>query len=271
MSPETDCAEAIRGLSKERYGTEFELPADVTGGPDLARMLAHRTHRSYASTPVSDDILRILFACALSAPSKSDLQQADIIDVRDKTKRRAFAEMIPSMPWVESAPVFLVFCGNNRRLRQVSEMHGATFANDHLDAFFNAAVDAGIVLSAFVQAAEAAGLGCCPISAVRNHAATVGDLLDLPAWVFPVAGMCVGYPASEGHVSHRLPLEVTVHTDAFDESRFEQYLRQYDERRAASMPEDDRYYWSEAKAKQYSVPQRQDFGAYVRGIGFDLS
>ncbi len=39
-----------------------------------------------------------------------------------------------------------------------------------LDAFFNATVDAGIALSAFSIAAEAVGLGCCPISAVRNEA-----------------------------------------------------------------------------------------------------
>jgi nitroreductase/FMN reductase [NAD(P)H] len=43
------------------------------------------------------------------------------------------------------------------------------FANDHLDAFFNAAVDAAIALSAFVIAAEAEGLGRLSVSAVRIH------------------------------------------------------------------------------------------------------
>ena len=53
--------------------------------------------------------------------------------------------------WLKDVPVLLVFCGNNRRQRQVHEWTGIPFANDHLDAFFNAAVDAGIALSAFVQ------------------------------------------------------------------------------------------------------------------------
>lgn len=264
-------SDSIHALAKERFSAELEVSNEIPGAEALARMLSHRTHRTYADKPVDENLLRLLFACALSAPSKSDLQQADIVYVRDPEKRRAFAELIPSMPWVESAPVFLVFCGNNRRLRQVSELHGETFANDHLDAFFNAAVDAGIVLASFIHAAEAAGLGCCPISVVRNHAEAVNGLLELPEWVFPVAGMCVGYPAAEGHVNHRLPLEVTVHTDRFEETDSERKIAAYDARRAAAMPEADRYLWSNAKAKQYAVPQRTDFGAYIRAKGFNLS
>ncbi len=178
--------------------------------------------------------------------------------------------LIPSMPWVEQAPVFLVFCGNGRRIRQVSTLRGETFANDHLDAFFNATVDAAIVLASFITAAEAAGLGCCPISAVRNHCEAVNELLALPDHVFPVAGMCVGYPDKAGRVNQRLPLEVTTHVDAFDESGLEAHIDAYDRRRAAAMPESERYFWSEAKAKQYSAPQRTDFGAYIRNKGFNL-
>jgi len=53
----------------------------------------------------------------------------------------------------------------------VHAWRGHTFANDHLDGFFNATVDAAIALEAFVAAAEAAGLSCYPISVIRNHAA----------------------------------------------------------------------------------------------------
>jgi hypothetical protein len=43
-------------------------------------------------------------------------------------------------------------------------MRGKTFPNDHLDLFFNATVDAAIVLASFVHAAEAVA------AAVRHHA-----------------------------------------------------------------------------------------------------
>jgi nitroreductase/FMN reductase [NAD(P)H] len=66
-----------------------------------------------------------------------------------------------------NVPNLLLFCGNNRRQRRIHTLRDRHFANDHLDAFFNAAVDAAIALSAFVIAAEAEGLGVCPVSAVR--------------------------------------------------------------------------------------------------------
>ena len=271
MADADNSATEIPRLIQERFGAASSVsPADVDAQV-FVRMLSHRTHRTYSDRAVDDDLLRLLMACALSAPSKSDLQQADIIQVKDPEKRSAFAKLIPSMPWVEQAPVFLVFCGNGRRIRQVSTMRGESFANDHLDAFFNATVDAAIVLATFIVSAEAAGLGCCPISVVRNHCKAVNELLALPDHVFPVAGMCVGYPDKSGHVNHRLPLKVTTHVDVFDESGLKEHIDAYDRRRAAAMPESDRYFWSEAKAKQYSQPQRTDFGAYIRKKGFDLS
>ncbi len=106
-------------------------------------------------------------------------------------------------------------------------------------------------------------------------------MLELPEWVFPLAGMCVGYPARAGQITPRLPLEVTVHTDRFSEAGIESHIDAYDQRRAALQPyakqrEPERfgeapfYGWSEDKARQYAVPQRADFGAFVRRRRFDL-
>src|SRR4029077_12800074 len=118
-------------------------------------------------------------ACALSAPSKSDLQQADILIVRDRAKIQAIGALLPEMPWLRETPVFLAFLANGRRLPQISQMRGKPFPNDHLDLMFNATVDAAIVMTTFLRAAEAVGLGCCPISVIRDHAATVSEMLAL--------------------------------------------------------------------------------------------
>lgn len=244
-------------------------------------MAGHRSHRKFSERAVDAQLLQLLFACAFSAPSKSDLQQADIVHVADRAKVQAIADGIPDMPWIARAPVFLVFCGNNRRLRQMSEWRGKPFANEHLDHFMNAAVDAGLVMMSFIRAAEAVGLGACPISAVRNRPGELSRLLGLPEGVFPVAGLCVGYPAEAGRISARLPLEVTVHVDRYDEAGLEAKIGSYDRRRhalqpyrrqrhAQRYPDVDFYGWSEDKVRQYSVPERADFGAYIRSQGFSL-
>ncbi len=274
-------AARIQQTLAERFGSDVPVDPSLPGLDTLATIAGHRSHRAYADRPVPDDLLRLLCACALSAPSKSDLQQADIVRVADPTLRATIADLLPDNPWVREAPVFLVFCGNNRRIRQSSELRGKTFANDHLDAFMNAAVDAGIVLSTFIRAAAAVGVGCCPISAVRNHAAAISRLLGLPDWVFPLAGLCVGYPAAEGQISPRLPLDVTVHTDRFDDSAVTERIAAYDRRRAALQPyarqrypeeygELSEYGWSEDKARQYSHPERADFGRFIRDKRFNL-
>ena len=212
-------AERIEASIAERFGTPISVKPALPGLDELARMTEHRSHRKYTSDPVTSELLRLLLACALSAPSKSDLQQADIVHVADRAKVRAITALIPDMPWIAQAPVLLVFCGDNRRIRQIGEWRGKPFANDHLDHFMNAAVDAGIVMATFIRAAEAVGLGCCPISGIRNRPHEVSELLGLPDWVFPVAGLTAGYPAEPGRITPRLPLEVTVHVDRFDETR----------------------------------------------------
>lgn len=247
----------------------------------LLSMAARGSCRVFQDRPISDEMLEVLCAVALSAPSKSDLQQRDIILLRAPEKRQALAALVGGQTWVAGAPLIAVFCGNNRRQRLMHDWHDVPFANDHLDAFFNAAADAAIALGAFVTAAEAAGLGCCPISAVRNEVQAVSDLLGLPAHVFPFAGLALGYPEAAAVISQRLPLQVTCHVDRYQEAGLREAVQAYDRARAQAQPyaaqrfeqtfgHSDSYGWSEDKVRQYSQPERAGFGAYVRRQGFCL-
>jgi nitroreductase/FMN reductase [NAD(P)H] len=277
----SDIIDAIQAALFERFGDRLEIDPQLAGLPELANIAGHRVQRRYDARPIAPNLLRLLCACALSAPSKSDLQQADILIVRDAAKRSTIADLLPDMPWVRQAPVFLVFLANGRRVPELFKHRNRPFPNDHLDLFFNASVDAALVLMNFIRAAEATGLGCCPISVIRDHAAKISALLELPDKVIPVAGLCVGWPAEEGGISPRLPLSLTVHEDRFDEGDLAEQLDGYDGRRHARRPyrnqrEEARfgraelYGWSEDKARQYAVPQRSDFGSFVRGKGFHL-
>ena len=272
----TDDTSRLFAALRERFGDAAD-GGETPGAAALLAMAAHRSQRRYTEKPVDPALLRTLCAVALASPSKSDMQQRDIVVVEKPAVRSAIADLVPSDPWVRAAPAFLVFCGNNRRQRQLHEWRQKPFANDHLDPFFNAAVDAGIALAWFVAAAEAAGLGTCPISQIRNHAQAISDLLGLPEFVFPVAGMCVGWPSEEGAIVPRLPLAATVHTDRFDDKDVRRLVETYDKRRRYRTQRDPErfgtaaeYGWSEDKARQYAKSERADFGAYVRRRGFRL-
>lgn len=276
-----DLVGKIEAALSQRFGEHLKVDPALPGLGELARIAAHRVHRRYLARDVEPDLLRLLCACALSAPSKSDLQQGDILIIRENAKRYSIADLLPEMPWLREAPVFLVFLANGRRLTQISQMRGRPFPNDHLDLFFNATVDTAVVMTTFLRAAEAVGLGCCPISVIRDHATTISGMLKLPAKVIPVAGMCVGWPAEEGGISPRLPLGTTIHEEQFADLSLPVAIDGYDRRREKLRPyrnqrdperfgRSDFYGWSEDKARQYAVPLRADFGAFVRGQGFRL-
>jgi len=270
-------------LWSDRFGLAPDLDPATPVAEGVARVLARRSQRRYRDEPVPDALLRVLLACAQSAPSKSDLQQMSIINVVDPAKRAAIAGWMPSQPWVGKAPVFLVFCADMRRGQRIAAQRGHGHDNDNLDTFLNASVDAALALGAFMLAAEQAGLGCCPISLIRDHIEKASELLRIPPGVFPIAGLCVGWPSQEGHASMRLPPAAVIHTDVYDDGGLEALVDDYDRRRDArhaiapdQQRHTDRYGvaafcgWSENAARQLSVAERARFRAFLEGHGFAL-
>jgi nitroreductase len=247
----------------------------------MRRVLQRKTVRRYSDRMPSEASLDLLAACALSASAKSDFQQASILRLRDTQKRAAIGALFPAMPWIGNAPVFFVFLGDARRLHRIGELRGKPVENGTLEGFFNASVDAALAMQTMILCAESNGLGVCPISVIRNEADKVVEILDLPDLVFPVAGLCLGYPAAEGHVSLRLPRQVTTHTDRYDDSALAASIDDYDRRRDAihSIPKDQRrssaefgevdfYGWSEDKARQAAKAEGAAFPPYLRKHGF---
>jgi len=274
-------ARSIADALAERFGEPFRVDPQLPGLEELARIAGQRSHRRFLPRAVEPALLRLLCACALSAPSKSDLQQRDILWVRDRAKQSAITALIPDMPWIADAPVFLVFLANGLRLPTIARLRDKPFPNDHLDLFFNAVVDSAIVLTTFMRAAAAVGLGCCPISAIRDRPDVVSELLELPERVIPIAGLCVGWPAETGYITPRLGLDATLHEDRYDAGDLARRLDAYDRRREALRPyrrqraperwgKAAAYGWSEDKARHYAEPFRADFGAFVRAKGFRL-
>ena len=269
---------------KSRFGLASDIGHATEDNRTVNNILTRRSHRAFSDDAISEDLLNTLLAAAFSAPSKSDLQQACVIHVQDKAKQRRIAEATPSIRWAAEAPVFLVWCGDSRRIRRLAEWRGHVFANDHLDAFMNAAVDVGIAMQTFIIAAESYGLGCCPVSEVRNQIQLLSEELELPQHVFPVAGLCVGWPQDQGNISMRLPLGTTVMKDRYNDENLFDDVADYDRRReqidntaaeqqrfVEELGVSENYGWSENRTRQYSRPARADFGGYIRRQGFNLS
>jgi len=266
-----------RPLLETRFGhLPFAPPAEVPEA--LAALLDRRVTRRYRAEPIAAPLLDTVLAAAASAPSKSDMQQWSVVVLQDAARIAAIADWIGTMPWIREAPVLLVFCADVRRGRDICARHGRKHANDNLDTFLNATVDASLAMGMCIAAADAAGLGTCPISYVRNHLEKVAPLLALPEGVFPVAGLTLGWPAARNPTSPRLPPAVTVHRERYDASREAEAIAAYDAARPRAKPRYPEIHgpapegcsWSENVARQLSVPERAGFRAWLRARGFAL-
>ncbi len=271
-------------LVATRYGGETSLDAAADVPQTIRELLERRCIRRYTEEPIPDDLLDTLLACAQSAPTKSNLQQYSIVVTTDHDRRMRLAELNSDTGHMKYCPVFLTFCADIRRAQRLSEKHGYAYASNNMDTLLNAIVDAALAMQCFITAAEAAGLGCAPISQVRNRMAEFCEALELPPGVFPIAGLTLGWPAWEGRMNARLPAEAVIHREVYDDSDFDAVVDAYDRRRHVTNPvppdgqrHADKYgvsdpcYWSENVARQLSVTERGGFRDFLLKHGFDLA
>jgi FMN reductase [NAD(P)H] len=271
------------GAIERRFGDGGPSGDGVAEHDFIRRVLSRKTVRRYSDAVPSDDLLDLLVAAALSASAKSDFQQASILLVKDAAQRASIGQLFPSMPWIGLAPVFFVFLGDARRLQRIGELRGKPVRNGTLEGFFNASIDAALAMQTMMLCAESAGLGVCPISVIRNEIDKVAEILALPDLVFPVAGLCLGYPQAEGYVSLRLPRAVTTHRDRYDDGGLAPAIDDYDRRRNAlhAIPKEQQrsnaefgdaafYGWSEDKARQAAKAEGAAFPPYLRSHGFSF-
>jgi nitroreductase len=274
---------AYREQVEQRFPDPIATGEGIEGSPLIRQVLGRRTVRRYTDLVPTDATLDLVVAAALSASAKSDFQQASVLRVADPKRREAIGALFPAMPWIGKAPVFFIFLGDARRLERIGEMRGKTIVNGTLEGFFNASIDAALVLQTFILAAESMDLGCCPISVIRNRVDEMAAICALPDKVFPVAGLCVGYPADSGHIGMRLPRTVTVHHDRYGDDSLPQKIDAYDRardgRHAIARDQQrapdrfgyaDFYGWSEDKARQAASPEGAAFPIYLRAHGFTL-
>ena len=195
----------------------------------IKKLNEHRSIRKLTDAPVGDDLLHQLITAGQAAASSSFLQGVTIIRVTDPEKRAAFKEITGGQAYVEAAPEFLVFCADLSRPMRCCTDHGGTPSEGLTEHFIIATVDVALCAQNVAVAAESAGLGICYIGAIRNDAARSAALLDLPQQVYPVFGMCIGWPDQDPEVKPRLPVSVVLKENSYSIDGEAEAIAAYDE------------------------------------------
>ena len=191
-------------------------------------LMAHKSIRKFTDKPINLNTLKTLIKAGQAAASSSFLQAVSIIRVPDMRIRNQLASVTGNQDQVKTAPEFLVFCADLSRPIKSCKSQGSTPKEGFTEQFIIATVDTALYAQNIVIAAESLDLGICYIGALRNDPVKTSTVLRLPENVYPVFGLCIGYPAENPEVKPRLPLSVVFKENCYDVSNEEDELEDYD-------------------------------------------
>ena len=213
-----------------RYGAEAAPPV----GPwneHLAVLLSHRSVRGYRGDALPAGTLEMLIAAAQSAATSSNLQTWSVVAVTDPDKKAALAKVAANQKHIEQCPLFLVWVADISRNQRLGVEESVTLeVMSYQETFLVAAIDASLAAQNATVAAEALGLSCVYIGALRNNPQEVARIAGLPSGAFGVFGMCVGYPSAAGatEVKPRLAQDVVLHRETYQTTAETAHRMAYD-------------------------------------------
>ena len=178
---------------------------------------------------MSQEIVEELIQAGQCAATSSFIQACTVIQVTEPVIREKLCEASAGQLYVKESPVFLVFCADMQRHQLACDMHDAAMLSGFTEQFLTASLDCALFAQNVLVAAESLGLGGCYIGAIRNKIAEVDQLLGLPEKVYPVFGMCIGYPDQDPETKPRLPLGVVLKQQKYDDDGDRQRITVYDE------------------------------------------
>lgn len=233
----------------------------------------HRSVRNYQDQSIEPSIIQNIIECGQAASSSSFLQSYSIIEITDPKLRHIIAEIAGNQSYVVSAPCFFIFCADLKRAHHCCQSHQTAPTLGYVEQLITASLDVAIMAQNMAVAAEAQGLGICYIGGIRNNPQTLCQHLRIPKHVYPVFGMCIGYPATLEPKKPRLPMDLIFSTNTYPESPNTDLLRDYDQtmmdyyQSRTNNPKSQP--WTQSVSQHFSKPVRSHMLDFLNKQGFN--
>ncbi|MEH6445607.1 MAG: oxygen-insensitive NADPH nitroreductase [Oceanospirillaceae bacterium] len=242
---------------------------------------SHRSIRKFTTQDIAQQTIEALVLAGQSAATSSFIQTTTVIQVNDVANRAQLATLAGNQKYVQSAPRFLVFCADMNRHKIACDLHEQTMQSGFTEQFLTASLDCALFAQNLVIAAESLGLGCVYIGGLRNNIEQVGELLELPELVYPVFGLCLGYPDQNPQVKPRLPVQAVLRQDTYHNgaensdhtiindqqiiSEYDEQLKQYYATRSSNIKQQG---WSEQISNMLNNEARPHMLSYLKSKGY---
>jgi nitroreductase len=242
--------------------------------PTIELLKHHRSIRKFTDQVIPRELLLELIRAGQSAATSNHVQAYSVIHVVNPENRQKIAELAGGQTYIAECSDFLVFCADMKRSTEAAERAGADVIRGMAEQLVVASVDTALMAQNVAIAAESENLGLCYIGGIRNNPAEVSEILRLPEHVYPVFGMCLGYPDQSPDVKPRLPLETILKEDYYQDDQDEAQIAAFD----GTM---NRYYlertggnketnWSEQLKPLFTSKLRPHMKDFLKGKGFNV-
>jgi len=240
---------------------------------DVIELLkAHRSIRKFSDKQIPSELLHELIKAGQGAATSSHVQAYTVIHVKNQSNREQIAALAGGQDYIATCADFLVFCADMKRPTEASEQTGANVVRGMTEQMLVATVDTALMAQNVAVAAESEGLGICYIGGIRNNPQEISDLLRLPNHVYPVFGMCLGYPAHDPEVKPRLPVAAILKEDYYTEDAeqvktFDATMQAYYQARSSSNKDTD---WSHNLTPLFDNKLRPHMREFLIKRGFEM-
>lgn len=169
--------------------------------PLIECMMNRKSIRKYTEQMPSDEVLEAVVRAGQQAPFASQL--CSLLLTRK------------GVPF--GAPLLFTICVDIHRMELIMEKRGWKMVTNDLSMLFFGLQDASLMAENMVIAAESYGMGSCFLGNAPYVADKIAKKYKIPARVFPLVQLVMGYPAENPPPRPRYPINFSLFEDHYAE------------------------------------------------------
>lgn len=194
--------------------------------------MERRSIRRYERQPLTPEQIELIHDAIHNTPTSYNGQQFSVIEISDQELKEELYNLT-NQKQIKTCNRFYVFCIDYYKIRLIAEAKGVEMPRieDTTDGLFLGIIDASLAMMNAITAAEACGLGTCPIGYTRTaNPEAISKLLKLPKGVFIVCGLAVGVPRELPDMKPKQPVKSQIFQNTYptDNAELLETLKEYD-------------------------------------------
>ena len=181
-------------------------------------LMQRRSVRNFTEQEIPEEIVSQLLEAANNAPSGGNIQPVSIIVVQETANREKLSGLAGNQPWVENAPLSMIFCIDFQRVKRWAVMNATEFKGEQaLSHFPIAYADVMCAAQTVVILAESLGLGSVYVGSINGTINETRTAFGISQNVLPVMVLSIGYPKSIPQGIPKFKPDVIVHRERYED------------------------------------------------------